>query len=132
MYWPLPYHHHTQHNEYGQGRLFFYKGLWTPHCREDRIPLNHSHVGRSKKTPYQGATMAQGTLGERPPSMAKPVQLVSTYGLPTHVDLVAEETYSNGLAAFLATMWSDFHPLIADLIRYNIQERRSRVYWESE
>ena len=46
-----------------------------------------------------------------------------------------EEAAYEGLAAFLDTLWSDTHPLMADLlylVHHNARQRRTRVDWEAE
>ena len=52
------------------------------------------------------------------PSMVESDQFLETDGSLIHVDWVTEKSESEGLAAFLDTIFLDTHPLVSDLLSF--------------
>ena len=63
------------------------------------------------------------------PLVAKYSQLLTIDSSPLQVDWVMTEEFSEGLTVLLDTLWSDTHPLVADIISLLRQNARVRVDW---
>ena len=67
--------------------------------------------------------------------MADSLQLLDVDSGPRHIYCIMEEVVSEYLIALLATLWSETHTLVADLlslVQHNNKERRGRVDWAAE
>ena len=68
-------------------------------------------------------------------SMAESSQLLSIISGPLHMDYATAEVNLYGFVELLVTLWSDYHPLVSDLlslVHQNYRERRGCIYWAME